>query len=91
MVDTRSLLPTMSSTVMVTVSPVFQWWGPSWNRPSRIFRALQVGHDGQRLAGRVGRVPQPVVDDLVVGVVAVREVHPGHVHPGIEQSGNGLR
>ena len=35
--------------------------------------------------------PQPVIDDLVVGVVAVREVHPGHVYPRNEQGGDHLR
>ena len=36
-------------------------------------RALQVGQDGQRLAADLRGGPQPVVDDLVVGVVAVQK------------------
>ena len=53
-------------------------------------RALQVGQDGQRLVRGLRGGPQPVVDHLVVGVVAVTEVHPGDVHAGIQQGGDAL-
>src|SRR5664279_3336961 len=43
-------------------------------------RPLQVGQDGQRLVRGPRGLPQPVVDRLMVGVVAVREVQPRDVH-----------
>ena len=53
-------------------------------------RALQVGEDGQRLVGGLGGGPEPLVDHFMVGVVAVTEVHPGDVHPCIQEGSDAL-
>ena len=59
--------------------------GPSANRPSRIFGPCRSARMPTARPVGVGRGPDPLVDRLVVGVVAVAEVQPGDVHPGLDQ------
>ena len=53
--------------------------------------ALQVGQDGDGVAGAVGGLPDQLVGGRVVGVRAVAEVQPGDVHPGLDEGGDLLR
>ena len=80
MVETRSWVPATSSTVIRTSSPVRHSTGPAANRPRRIFGPLQVGEDADGASLRVGRVPDHVVDLLVVVAAAMAEVQPRDVH-----------
>ena len=47
--------------------------------------ALQVGEDADRMPGHIGGCADALVGGLVVGVVAVAEVEPRDVHPGLDQ------
>ena len=52
--------------------------------------ALQVGEDADGASGHVGGGAYPLVVGLVIGVVAVAEVQPCDVHPGLDQGPDGL-
>ena len=52
--------------------------------------ALQVGQDADGVSGQVGGGAYALVTGLVIGVVAVAEVQPCHVHPGLHQGPEGL-
>ena len=85
------MVPSTSSPVMTTQSPVRHSCGPSAKRPRRIFGSLQVGQDRHGPPGGLRRLAYQVVDLLVVGVAAVAEVQPRHVHPGLHQAADALR
>ena len=63
---------------------------PRRETPEPDLRALQVGEHTDRAAGGVGGGPHAVVGGLVIGVVAVTEVHSGDVHSGLHQRQNHL-
>ena len=85
------MVPTTSSPVITTESPVRHSCGPSANRPSRIFGPCRSARTATgRPAGLGGLADQPV-DRLVVGVAAVAEVEPRHVHAGLDETADALR
>ena len=47
--------------------------------------ALEIGEYAHRPARDIGGGADPVVGRLMVGVVAVTEIHAGHVHAGLDQ------
>jgi hypothetical protein len=54
-------------------------------------RPLQVGEDPHGPPGRLGGLPYEPVHCFVVGVAAVAEVQPGHVHAGVNQPADPLQ
>ncbi len=84
-VPTSSFVPTTSSEVIVKVSPTSSRWGPSANRPSRIFGSLQVCEDPHRVPGRVARAPHVRVREFVHGALTVAEVESRDVQPRADE------
>ena len=91
MVETRSAVPATSSTVMQTRLPVSQTHRAVGEPAEPDLRALQVGEDADGAADLVGGLPHQPVGALVVRVLAVAEVEPGDVHPGLDEGGDPLR
>ena len=90
MVDTRSWVPSQSSTVIRTVSPVGPERGAVGEPAQPDLGPLQVGEDADGASGRVGCGPNTLVVGFVVGVVAVAEVEPRDVHSGLDQRPDGV-
>lgn len=67
-----------------TVSPSAQWVAPEAKRPNLIFGPCRSASTPTARQWR-RRLPDPLIGDLVIVVVAVAEVHSGDVHSGLDQ------
>ena len=65
----------------LAVGPVGRTLGET---PQPDLGPLQIGQHSDGPPGGVGRRAHPLVSRLVIVVVAVAEVHPGYVHPGLD-------
>ena len=81
---TISLVPTMSSVVIVKMSPTARSCGPSSNLPRRIFGPCRSTSTATGATGVVGGLAHVREDLLVHGVVAVAEVHAGDVDARVD-------
>ncbi len=55
-------------------------YGPGREPAQSDLGSLQIGQDPDRPIHGGGRLPYPVVSLLVLGVVTMAEVEPGHIH-----------